>query len=164
MSSCIRHKLFRTVLAVIASACLASAASAYRPANPGARRAIVRAVLAKIGTHPCGPQPPVVDARISTTDGDYALANVTVPVRDLELIEKHIKEHKVLRKVCEDAGLPLGFFLKRPTVHSNKWKIVVALQNSAQDCSEITPYVPGPVLHEFHIEGIPNGSQTLGEC
>lgn len=164
----VRHRghllLVAALLAFAASTALTSPARASRSAGPAARRAIVHAVLVRVGMHPCGPQPPVVSARISTTDGEYALANVTVPKRDRELTEKHIKEHKVLRKGCEIAGLPLGFFLRRPTVSSNNWRIVVALQNSAQDCSEITPYVPQPVLHEFHIEGVPEGSQTLGQC
>lgn len=89
---------------------------------------------------------------------------MTVSKRDLEIINRRIREQKELHTTCEIAGLPLGFFLKRPSVRSNKWKIVVALQNSAQDCPEITPYVPEPVLREFQIEGIPNGSQTLGKC
>jgi hypothetical protein len=142
----------------------APVAEASRRAGLAAQRAIVHAVLGKIGEHPCGPQPPNISARISTTDVDYALAKIAVPKRDLELTDKHIREHKVLRKGCEIAGLPLGLFLKRPVVRGNHWKIVVALQNSSQDCSEIAPYVPQGVLHEFHIEGIPMGSQTLGEC
>jgi hypothetical protein len=101
----------------------------------------------------------VIQARASTVNGDYALAKVTVSKRDLELINKH-----EVHTLCAIAGLPLGFFLKRPGVRSNSWKIVVALQNSAQDCSEITPYVPEPVLREFQIAGIPSGSQTLGKC
>jgi hypothetical protein len=153
------HQLFMTVLVVAASAFLASAASAYRPANPAAQRAIVRAVLAEVGTHPCGPQPPVIRPLVSTVDGDYALANVSVSKRDLELINK-----QEVHTGCAIAGLPLGFFLKRPGDHSNSWKIVVSLENSAQDCSEITPYVPEAVLREFHVKGIPSGRQTFGQC
>lgn len=101
----------------------------------------------------------MIRALVSTDDGDYALAQVSVSKRDSELMGKHD-----VHTGCAIAGLPLGFFLKRPSARSNSWKIVVSLENSAQACSEITPYVPEPVLREFHIKGIPNGSQTLGEC
>jgi hypothetical protein len=159
MRSRIPHKVFTTVLVVAASAYLASAASAYHSASPAARSAIVHAVLAEVGTHPCGPQPPVIRPLVSTVNGEYALADVSVSKHDLELINKH-----EVHTGCAIAGLPLGFFLKRPSARSNSWKIVVSLENSAQDCSEITPYVPEAVLREFHVKGIPSGQQTFGQC
>jgi hypothetical protein len=100
----------------------------------------------------------VIRALVSAVNSDYALAQVSVSKRDLELINEH-----EVHTGCAIAGLPLGFFLKRPSTRSNSWKIVVSLENSAQDCSEITPNVPEAVLREFHIKGVSNG-QTFGVC
>jgi hypothetical protein len=81
-------------------------------------------------------------AYISTIDPRYALAEV------------------------KDSGCTYtrGYFLRRPSKHSERWEVVARRLDSAQSCSSFTDSVPKRVVREFSIEGTRGNAGPVGPC
>jgi len=137
------------VVIVVIALCgsMASTVAAYTTATRTQRAAIRRVVYARwrsLVPSDCPSQvggPKVFtmfSARVSSLDLRYAFASV----RD------------------DGCTFTIGYFVRRPTTGSNRWRVVVGEADSAQDCSEYRQ-VPGPVLREFAIEGVKNGQYQL---
>jgi hypothetical protein len=57
----------------------------------------------------------------------------------------------------------MGYFLRRATTRSDRWRVVSQQADSAQPCSDFRS-LPGPVLNEFGIEGTRGSQGVLRLC
>lgn len=121
----------------------------YRPATAtelSVIRLVVRKEWRSEATIPCpigGSNTFHLDwAYVSTVDPRYALVEV------------------------KDSGCTYttGYFLRRPSTHSERWAVVARRLDSAQSCSNFTARVPKRVLREFSIEGTRGNTGPVGLC
>jgi hypothetical protein len=121
----------------------------YRPATAtelSVIRRVVRKEWRSEATIPCptgGSDTFHLDwAYVSTVDPRYALVEI------------------------KDSGCTYttGYFLRRPSTHSERWTVVVRRLDSAQSCSEFTAHVPKRVVREFSIEGTRGNTGPVGLC
>jgi hypothetical protein len=127
--------------AVLTLLATTAVATAERPATAVESRAI-RTVLLKNWRTNCGSRPfSYRGAHVSAVDARFAIGSI----------------------VDNTCTYTFGFFLRRPSVRSESWRIILGFGDSAEPCSEFTRVMPERVVRDFKLEGASTTS-GFGRC
>jgi hypothetical protein len=127
--------------AAVALALFVAVARAVRPAHRAERQAI-RSVLLRTWRRTCASRPfRYKGARVSTVDARYAYGEIA----------------------DNSCNYLFGWFLARPQVHGQRWRIVAHFQDSLDACSYFRRHLPEPVIRDFHVQGA-NSEGIITNC
>jgi hypothetical protein len=141
-----RRRSATFVTATLAALCCVSTADAKRPANHVETRAIHR-TLERYWT--------AQNASCQTSSDRFDVGRAYVSTAN-----PHYGYGSVTDNSCTYA---FGYFVRRASVHGEAWRVVVAFQDSAQNCSDFRRVLPISVIDEFELRGI-GSNGTFGAC